>query len=47
MTSDKETNEDIGPYNGGCIKFGNSIPFVRKSKGTIQLTNKIIHVTIY
>ena len=47
MTSDKEKIEDIGPCNGGCIKFGNSIPFVRKGNETIQLTNKIIHVTLF
>ena len=47
MTIDKGKIEDIGPYNGGCIKFGNSILFVRKDKGKIQLTNKIIHVIVF
>ena len=41
MTSDKEKFEDIGPYNGGFVKFGNDIPCVIKGKGTIQLTDKI------
>ena len=47
MTSDKEKIENIGPHNGGCIKFGNNILGVRKGKGKIQLTDKIIHVIIF
>ena len=30
ITRDKEKIEDIGPYNGGYIEFGNGIQFVRK-----------------
>ena len=41
MISDKDKFEDIGPYKGGCVKFGNDIPCVVKDKGTIQLIDKI------
>ena len=47
MTSDKEKYENIGPYNGGCVKFGNDIPCVIKGKGTIQLIDKITSDNVY
>ena len=47
MTSDKEKFEDIGPYNSGCVKFGNDMPCVIKGKGTIQLTDKITCDNVY
>ena len=47
MTGDKDKFEDIGPYKGGHVKFGNDIPCVVKGKGTIQLTNKITWDNVY
>ena len=47
MTGDKEKIEDIGPYNGGCVKFCNDIPCLIKDKGTIQLTDKIKCENVY
>ena len=35
MTSDKEKIEDIGPYNGGCVKFGKDTPCVIKGEVSI------------
>ena len=35
MTGDRDKFEDIGPYKGGCVKFGNDIPCVVKGKGSI------------
>lgn len=35
MTSDKQKMEDIGPYKGRCVKFGNDIQCVIKGEGTI------------
>ena len=41
MTSDKSKYENIRPYKGGCVKFGNDVPCLMKGKGSIQLTEKI------
>ena len=40
LTGDRNKFEDIGPYKGCYIKFGNDIPCIMKGKGTIQLTKK-------
>ena len=47
MIGDKDKFEDIGTYNGGCVKFGNDIPCVIKCKGTIQLIDKITCDSVY
>lgn len=47
IIGDKNKIEDIGPYNGGCVKFGNDIPCVVTGKGTIQLINKIKYNNVY
>ena len=47
MTGDKDKFEDISPYKGGCVKFGNDIPCVVKGKDTIQLTDKITCDNVY
>ena len=47
MTGDKDKFEDIGPYKGGCVKFGNDNPCIVKGKGTIQLTDKIKCDNVY
>ena len=47
ITSDKEKFEDIGPYNGGCVKFGNDSPCVIGGKVIIQVTNKITCENVY
>lgn len=47
MIGDKDKFENIGPYKGECVKFGNDIPFIVKGKGTIQLDDKITCDNIY
>ena len=47
MTSDKDKFGDIGPYNGGYVKFGNDMSYVIKGKDTIELTNKITCENVY
>lgn len=47
MIGDKDKFEDIGAYNGECVKFGNDITCVIKGKGTIQLIDKITCKQIY
>ena len=47
MNGDKDKFEDIGLYNGGCVKFGNDIPCAIKGKGTIQLIDKITCENVY
>ena len=37
----KSKFEDIGPYKGGYLKFGNYVPCLVMGKATIQLTDKI------
>jgi hypothetical protein len=46
-TGDKSKFENIGPYKGGCIKFGNDITCLVKGKGSLQLTNKIKCDNVY
>ena len=47
MTCDRNKFEDIGPYKGGYIKFGNDIPCIVKGKGAIQLIEKIKCDNVY
>lgn len=47
MIGDRNKFEDIGPYKGGCVKFGNDILCVVKGKGKIQLNEKIKCENVY
>jgi len=47
LIGDKDKFIDIGPYNGGCVKFGIDIPCVIKGKSTIQPTDKITCDNVY
>ena len=33
MTTDRSKFENIGPYKGSCVKFGNDVPCLMKGKG--------------
>ena len=35
MMGDNNFFEYVGPYNGGCVKFGNDIPCIIKGNDTI------------
>ena len=46
MSSDRSKFEDIGPYKGGYVKFGNDVPCLVKGNRSIQLTDKMKGETI-
>ena len=42
ITRDKTKFENMEPYDGGSVRFGNNEPCCIKGKGCISLTNELV-----
>ena len=47
MTRDKSKFITLTCYDGNSVRFGNDVPYLKKGKGSIKLTDKISFENAY